>query len=266
MSAGDYARASRGEISVSDRCISRVADFFEVRPEELLTGAVDFRGVAIRKGRGRKELPEAYSVAAFGKRRTTITSFDYIQERFGWKVRAELLRRFDLNEAILSDFTAPINMQFMTDVAEFLRRRHLLSYSEFFRMGAHSPVGNRATLIGVSLSAARSLRETYEMLFDGLIRHFEQNTKYTIERLDDQGCTIEVISYPYVAEALGVRHLGNQSLCQLKAGFLASVPLYQDLPLAHVDETSCVHRGDATCRYELTFSELPSGGSTQLDH
>ena len=248
-----YQSVLQRQSDLPDSSLISLAQFLEIQPEEILAGAVDFRKISVSKGNGQRTLPKSYSIAAFGRRRTTITSFDYLEDRAGWRVRADVLRAFHLNEAILSDYMAPINMQFMTDVADYLHSRHGLRHTDFFQMGAHSPLGNRNTLIGRTLSAARSPAEAYEMLFDGLIKFFEQNTKYTITELDEMGCTIEVTSYRYVAEALGVRQLGSHHICGLKAGFLASIPFYLNQKLAAVTETSCVHSGDSVCRFEVEF-------------
>lgn len=263
LSKRTYQEFLTGRRGLSEASIESLARHLELDPSDILSGNVNFQAVSARLGDGEKTLPEAYSVAAFGRRRTTITSFDFIEKKLGWRTRAEILRRFKINETVLTDFMAPINMQFMTDVADYLKKRHGVGERTFFEMGAHSAVGNRHTLIAEVLSAARSPAEAYEILFGGLIKFFEQNTRYSIASLDADGCTIDVVSYKYVAEALGVRHLGSREICSLKGGFLASIPLYIGRPLADVTETKCVHRGDELCRYEVLFVSAPLGRASQ---
>ena len=195
LTSKDYASVADGTRALSEKAILQVADHFQIPPESLISGEIDFRRISVLWGRGDKDLSEAYSTAAFGKRRTTITSFDYIESRFGWRTRSELLARFNLNEAVMTDFTAPINMQFMTDVTLHLKQKHGLRPPDFFRMGAHSAIGNRYTMVGETLSSSRSLPEAYEVLMGGLIRLFEQNTRYSLTDLDLSGCTVEVSSY-----------------------------------------------------------------------
>jgi hypothetical protein len=260
----DYQAFLSGERELTETSVQGLASYLGVEADSIMHGTVDFRALAVQKGDGRKTLPEAYMVAAFGRRRTTITSFDYIEKRLGWRARVETLRKFKVNEAVLSDPMASINMQFLSDVAEYLHSRYGSKACDFFQMGAYSPVGNRKSLIGEILSTAKSPADAYEILFDGLIKFFEQNTRYTFVRLNDEGCVIDVTSYRYVAEALGLRHLGNRHICELKGGFLASIPLYLGLPLAGVTETQCVHRGDSVCRYEIVFPT--SGRLSERNH
>lgn len=253
ISKKQYQAFLQGKAGLPKSAIEAMAQFAGVTPEQLVTGAVDFKEIATRFGAGEKDLPERYAIAAFGRRRTTITSLDYIEQRLGWRVRMDTLRRFDLNEAIFSDFMAPINVQFISDAVEHLHHRHGIDTREFFLMGAHSASQNRGTLIGETLSSAASVAEEYEVFLTALIKFFEQNTRYSIVRLSAERCTVDVTSHRFIAEALERKHLGNPHICALKGGILATLPLYLDLEPASVEETHCVHRGDLTCRYEIEF-------------
>lgn len=254
----DYKAFLQEQRPLSDTSITSLADYLDVSADEIQQGTVDFRAVSTQKGDGDKVLPEPYSIAAFGRLRTTITSFDYIEERLGWRVRADTLRHFRINEAVLSDYMAPTNMRVITDLALYMQTKHNMSDSQLFHMGMHSSVGNRNTLIGAVLSTARDITEAYAIYIDELAKFFENNLRYTITLLREDRCTLEAVSYRYVAEALGVRHLGNKQVCAIRAGMLASVPHYLDQPQASVTEPLCVHRGDSVCRYEIKFPHVAS--------
>jgi hypothetical protein len=248
-----YNAFVQGQKTLPEASLMSLANFLKVKPHELRTGTLDFRALAVRYGTGERILPEKYSIAAFGKRRTTITSFDYLEKRFGWRLRMDVLRAFRMNESILSDFTASINQQFITDVSNYLGTWHKLKASDFYLMGLDAVHGNKDTMIGHILSYAKTTAEAYQILLEDLMLFFEKNTKYSFLKLTEDYCIIEGTSYPYIAEAIGVENLGNAHICHLKRGFFASIPMYLQLEPAEVIETHCVHRGDATCKYEVYF-------------
>jgi len=253
MTHKQYQDFLQGQRELPEKSIESLAAFLQISPEEIRAGSVDYRSVAIRWENGGNTLPERYSVAAFARRRTAIASFDYIEKQMGWRTRHEVVRRLGVNEAVFSDLMAPINLRIMTDTIDCLHSRHGLMASDFFRMGAHSAAVNRGTLVGDILSATSSPAEAYQIFLTELIGFFEQNTKYTIVRLTNERCTVDVLSYPYVAEALSCKHLGNWGICALKGGILSTIPIYAGWSAAKVTEHLCVHRGDSVCRYEVVF-------------
>lgn len=262
MSEKTYQSFLKGQVPLPDSSIISLARYLGIDAEDILKGSVDYRAVAVQKGGGMRELPEPYAVAAFSRRRTTITSFDYIEKHLGWQARAGALRHLNVNEAVLADHMAPINTRFFTDAVTYLRDTHGLSAQHIFEMGVHSSSANRNTLIGTVLSSARNVGEAYLTFVEELLKFFEHHSRNNITFLGEHSCIIEATPLPYIAEAMGTHHLGSWQICAIRVGVLSSIPCYLNLPLAKVSETLCVHRGDKVCRFEIEFPH--AGASTGL--
>lgn len=110
-------------------------------------------------------------------------------------------------------------------------------------------------MLGEALRPMKTPAKVYEHMTVDLISFFERNCTYTLTDLDENSCILESRSNRDVAEALRVRHLGSIDGCLQKAGVLSSAPGYIGLPYAHVNESSCVHRGDDVCRFEVNFEK-----------
>ena len=126
-------------------------------------------------------------------------------------------------------------------------------------MGIQTYAANRGTIVESVLSRCRGPAELYERLFGDMVKFFELNCRYTIVELGRERCVVDVSSRSDVAEALRVRHLGNEGICELKAGMMASVTAYLGLGYAQVQERSCVHRGirSAATRSAIRFAARP---------
>ncbi len=254
LTSRQYQAFVLGEKSLSRSSLNRLAAKIDVDPDEILAGELDFRDLCLHFSQRGSELPDRYRVASFGRRRTTITSLDFVEEHFGWNVRHQTLRHFKLGEGALALPMAPISSRFPTDLCEYLARAHGLGLADFFRMGAHSQKANLGTLIDDVFSRSRGPRELYETFFGDMMKFFEQNSIYSIRSLGDEHCQVEMASQPDVSAALGVTHLGSEAICRLKSGIFISAMGYLDLPYAQVEETRCVHLGDDVCRFEIDFS------------
>ena len=262
----DYKGFIAGKKPLPDAAVESLAKHLGLDADDVWNGTVDFKSVAVKQGNGSKELPERYAVAAFSRRRTTITSFDYIEKTLGWRARMDALRHLQVNESVLSDHMAPINNRFFTDAANYLCANHGLGTNHLFEMGVHSSVANRKTLIGSALSASRNLMEAYLIFGEDLMRFFENHTRYAISFLREDSCTIDAFQMPYIAEAMGAHNFGSLQICATRGGMIASIPRYLNKPLAKVSEILCVHRGDHFCRYHVEFPkhEVSSDLAEQL--
>lgn len=242
------------ERSVPDRALEHVAKRFHVNTQDLMAGNLDFRDIAIRESQPLgTSMPELYMVAAFGRRRGTITALDFLEWQSGWRMRRQLLKQFEVTEAMLSNPMDPISMRFMTDVCHTLRRKHDYTAFDFFNMGMNSYAGNQGTLIAQVFENCDSPAEVYERFLGDMMKFFELNCQYTIVQLTPDRCIVDVHSRRDVAEALRVKHLGNRELCVLKAGMLACMTGFIGRDFARVLEPLCAHRGDPCCRYEVEY-------------
>lgn len=247
----EYQEFKMGRASFELGVFERVAGRFGLRVDDLLTDRIDFQDLAMKVDAS-SELPEAYSRAAYGRRRTSITSIEFLEKHQGWRLRSDALRALKVPEGALQDPFAPISVRFLSDLCLYLARRQFRK-EDFFRMGLYTFDGNKDSMLGRFFSQIGSLRELYSVFLVDMMKVFEQNCRYTIIRMDDDGLTVEAVTNPDVGAELSVRHIGNEALCSLKAGHLASMPLYLGLRRADVTETCCVHRGDSVCRFEVDF-------------
>src|SRR6185437_9391592 len=97
-----------------------------------------------------------------------------------------------------------------------LHKKHGYAANDFFAMGAYSSMGNRNTVLAKSFARARGPGEVYELFFGEMMKYYEQNCSYSLQELDDTQGVLHVTANPYIAEAIGVRELGNPQICSLK--------------------------------------------------
>lgn len=247
-----YHRIKAGTEAIPNKVIERVAQYFKISPKNLIAGNVDFGEVAAMVHKG-SALPERYTKAAYGRKRTTITSIEFLEKYFGWRLKLDVLAAHGATEADLRDPFSPISMHLISDICAYLHDHRQFRAPDFQAMGAYSYFANRKTLVGKIFSEMRSPSELYEFFILEAMKIFEQNCIYSIERKNDNGMTIDVLTHPDVAAECGVRHLGNVHTCHLKAGMVVTLPRYLNLPNAKVRKTACVHQGDSVCRYEVDF-------------
>jgi len=122
-------------------------------------------------------------------------------------------------------------------------------------MGAFSFVSNSNSVIGKLFAEMPNSAAAYDFFFNSLLKLFEQNCSYNITRMGKDDLTVDILTNADVAAESGVRHLGNQNVCQVKIGFISVIPRYLGLPAAKITKTGCVHCGDPVCRLEIDFSE-----------
>lgn len=255
MNWTEYTLIRAGLRELPDNAFLNLSSHFKFNPEMIIQGEIDFKDLQIKLEKWK--IPETYSYATYGRSRTTITSFDYLEKFHNWKIRYDVLKHLSLSESMLTDSFAPISMKVITDSFEYLSKRQFQE-KDFFSMGLFSYVANAGSLLGSHYSQLRSSREVLEKMWGECLEFYEENCLYKFVKLDNHSALLEVVSDPYVAEEMGVRHLGNKHICSLKAGMIASAPMYIGYPLADVTIKSCVHQGAPSCLYEVKFPQKKS--------
>lgn len=254
LSWSEYQNIKLGGVIPSEKLTERIARHFNIKTEDLLSGRIDYKALALRSAIRTPEMPEVYSKAAYGRRRTSINSVNFLEKYSGWRLRLDVIRKLSVSENMLQDPFAPISMKFITDLCSYLHQRQFQK-EDFFTMGAYTTEANKGTLIAELFAEVSSIKEAYEFYFGDCMRLFEQNCNYTITQINDTSLTVEYITNHGVAAESGMRHLGNTHVCQLKRGAIAYIPTYLGLPAARTKELACVHSGDDICRLELDFSD-----------
>lgn len=254
LSWSEYNDLKLGRLTSSKSVYERVAGEFKLRPTQIISGNIDFKSIALEFEKKDLIIPENYTNAAYGRKRTSITSIDFLESYSGWRLRTDAIRNLSVSEGFLQDPFAPISMNFITDLCAYLQKRQFQA-EDFFAMGAYSFIGNKNSIISRLLSDFTCVKDAYAFLLNDCMKLFELNCTYKIIKANDTSLTVDYITNADVAAETGVRHLGNVPVCHTKRGFAAVVPLYLGLPKALVKKTACVHKGDDVCRLEIDFIE-----------
>jgi hypothetical protein len=260
-----YLKFIIGSEGLSELSLHHLSTHFGLDYNQLIEGQIDFKKISHGSHNSEAFLPEKYARAAFGRRRTTMTSLDFVEQKSGWETRHEILHHLDTDDRLFNDPLAPINIQFISDALIFLAQHKSYNYNDFYQMGAYSLKGNQNTILSETFSRLSHPHEIYDLLFGDMLKYYEQNCHYRALKLTDTFCLAEVKSDTHVADALGVKHLGNVPICGLKAGWMASSVGYLNLPFAKVKKVACVHHGDPSCLYEVNFEEAASYFKNQLN-
>ncbi len=254
MSWKDYFEFRAGQKEVDFKTWENLAAYFDVAPEKILSGEIDYRSLSVSKTPKNIQMPDQYLVSPHGRLRSTITSIDFLEYKYGWRLRSDVLKKFNLYEPQLQDAFAPISIRLITEICDYLHKRQFKP-DDFFQMGAYSYNGNQNSLLPKLYSEIGSLKDTFEFIVKNVMPLFELNCHYTFEVLKDGTGLITMKSNPEIAAALNVKHLGSPHLCHLKGGIWASTALYLGLNLPKVTHPKCEHRGDGICHYHLDFSK-----------
>ncbi|MGZ3725655.1 MAG: hypothetical protein ACXWQQ_07635 [Pseudobdellovibrio sp.] len=254
LSWNDYQNFKISKYELPEKSLENVAKYFSLTPEQITNGGIDYRNIAVQFEKNQAEMPELYAKAAFGRKRTSITSLDFVEKFAGWRLRLDSIRQLNVAESLLQDPFSSISMRFITDLCSYLYKRQFQK-SDFFAMGAFTYEGNKDSVVGKLFAEMPSPQDAYEFFFQECMKLFEQNCIYTITRMGENSLSVEYITNPYVAAESGVRHLGNTHVCQVKMGLIANIPRYLGLPASKIKEVSCVHTGDNVCCLEVDFSD-----------
>ena len=222
--------------------------------DALMCGDIDYKTLAKQYFGKLDAIPEKYSVGAFSRRRLAITLLDYVESRFGLERRALMLRRFQMNEAMLSNPDAEINMCFGTDVIDLMYNIHK-DEALITEMGEFSVVSNRDSAIADYLSTARSIAEVYEMVGEANSKFFERNYRWKIKSLTQDGCIMSGQPSEELKGLFSERYRINPVACLLRKGYFISYPIYAGFRPSIVTKTACVCDGDPECLYEIQFMQ-----------
>lgn len=258
----DYKKFQLGILPPSVNLLERVSNYYAIKYDELLSGKINFQNLSLRFDGPGNVMPEIYLKAAYGRKRASISAVHFLEEHVGWRLRLDAIRKLQISESVLQDPFAPISMQFMTDLCDYLVQRKFNNL-DFFRMGTFIHETNKNGLIARIFSEFTSPKEAYEFFFNDCMKFFEQNCLYVIKQISETSLIVDCITNPHVAAEAGKRHLGSAHICMFKSGIIASIPCYLGLPISKVKETSCVHNGGNVCRLEIDFTEARKFQITQ---
>ncbi len=223
--------------------------------ERIVTGSIDYEALRSHAKGDLFYVPEKYMLAAFSKRRTSIHLLEYIENYFGWEMKKNILNHFQVTEAIFKDPDSQINFLFLSDFCNYFTH---CGYSPALLpiMGAYSVVTNRNSSLGDLMASFGSPRNLHEQVFVDLVgKSFDRNLDYRLTKLTADTCIVEANFTQELQDALKQKKLGNSHVCSIRAGSFSSLTGYLNLPFSTVVEESCIHRGDACCRYRISFKK-----------
>ncbi|MGZ3772290.1 MAG: hypothetical protein ACXVCY_00355 [Pseudobdellovibrionaceae bacterium] len=252
----EYSMIRSGIKDLSEKSFSNITNYFKLDPNSFALGELDFHKFQINL-ESQWELPTPYSYATYGRSRTTINAFDYLEKFHGWQLRYEVLKHLNLSESVLVNPFDPISMKVITDSFAYLATRQF-SKKDFYSMGLYTHFSNLDSILGKHYSQLKSASEIVEHMIGECLPFYEQNCTYRFIKFNKNQAIVEVKENSFVTDEMQVRHLGNPHVCWLKSGWLASTPIYLGQPPLSVIKKSCVHNGDSSCRYEVNFSKHPT--------
>lgn len=244
----NYYQHKIGFSKLSSASLAQVIKYFNLDEADFNNGSIQFS--ELERALPEQLLPEKYLIGAHGRQRTTITSLEFLEKKFGWRLKYDVLNHFQISAAALQDPFSNISIQFITDMSEYLKRRQFKS-KDFFQMGLYSAEGNRNSLIGKIFADMENLEQAYMLFFNKMMALFESNCTYYYQQVAPAAGLLLVQSSPDVANELKVKSLGSSAICEIKAGMFASLPSYMGLNHAVVTHFTCEHRGDDACRFYI---------------
>jgi len=248
-----YLYARNSELKIHS--VARLIEVIGLSVETIVTGSIDYHALREHTSGNLFYLPERYEIGAFSKRRTSINLLEYLEERLGWKMKKNILNHFQMTEAIFSDPESQINFLFPSDLCAYLARSGY-SASIFPMMGSYSIVTNKSTALGQLMKSFGAPKSLYENVFADVVgRSFDRNCNYRLLQLSDEGALMEARFTEELQESLKDKKPGNHHACAVRGGTLNSLTGYLDLPFSHVMEEACVHRGDSSCRYRVSYHQ-----------
>lgn len=249
----EYRQLHSTHTPPSLQAIERLADQIDLCPEAILSGNINYAILSSRFSGCPTILPEKYTFASYSKRRTSIHLLDSIETRFGWKMRSDILKELQVNEAIFLDPDGFISIQFLVDLCSAIQSR-LPQKDILFEMGKTSVNSNYHSKLGEIYLRLAGPKQIYENTFPELAKlYYDLNTHYKILKLSDTHCTLKTTPNPLLLELLKSKTIGSLGTCEQKRGVIACYPAYQHLPHAKVIETQCMHRGDLHCIFDIDF-------------
>jgi hypothetical protein len=247
-----YNRSRKMFLNVSS--VERFSGITHVTLEELFSEEIDLESVRDRFTRAQNTIPERYAKAAFSKRRTCINVLAYLEFRYGFKFKREILNKFQISESLFLNPDETINIRFLSDLCKELKRLGVDDQA-LFSMGTFSAVTNYHGPVGQVARSEKSTRDAYERIFTQYMHLFDRNSHYKLISLKDNVARVKVTFTEELKEGLRAKQLANSAFCMVRAGVGCSFPMYFGLPVARLTKDKCIHQGDEYCLHDFDFSE-----------
>ena len=156
----------------------------------LMTNQIDYKALRQHHLGVNTYVPERYQLAASSKVRTIHNILNYIEENFGWKQRAHVMKHFQITEEAVENPDREVNLRMAIDMADYLIKQ-FGSEKVILDMGANSAKLNSKGKVGKILSLSKNILELYAIMFDEIVpNYFESNFVYELQELSLKCCVI----------------------------------------------------------------------------
>ena len=256
MTARNFERYKINQGDLSALSIMEFAKELGVGFESIMTGQIDYKCLARNHYLHASELPERYQVGALSRRRTVTGILDSVESLFGFERRALLMRRFQINEAMLTDPDAPINLHLALDIAHYFHG--LSGDTRILQLfGEHSVLTNQGGQIGDVMKCSRTPLEAYEILIYYVLNRFvERNYEWRILRVTGKSLRVAGIPVDSLRHEMRENAETHRLGCHIRAGFIAAAPRLADFSTFQVKKLSCVSDGSPWCEFDLALPKL----------
>jgi hypothetical protein len=241
-------------LSPSLSAITHLTESIHISIDAVVTGKIDYKTLRAHFNGDLKAIPERYSIAKFSKIRTSTHILDFVEKHLGWDAKKSIYNHFQINEAIVENDEEMVNFLLPSDICRYVGEKFKAPEIYLEKIGAHSAVVNKNSIVGKIVSTYESPKELYENMFtEAVHRLYDKNQTYRILKLTDQYCIVEPSFREEVKDLLQLKTPGNRFACHSIAGSISSLTGYMDLPYSKVTKIDCVHKGGCSCKYKIDF-------------
>lgn len=252
LSSDQYVKILQRRNDLPLMALLNLSEYLNLNPEMIIEGDLDFPTLLAHRNTNYDVIPERYSTAAFSRMRSIKSMVQYVETFLGWQKKNILLRTFQLTELSINDPNRPVSIRLAQDIFKYLR--HLgLSSSQISSLGEYSVAVNRNLDVGQEFSKCIYPSVVFERMFTDLLKYYEKNSIYQILYITDVECLLEIRPNEEACAALNSDKVGNTECCHYRAGVFASAPGFLGLPFAKVEEISCIHLGESSCKFLINY-------------
>ena len=256
LTTHDLSKFKREHKALGLRQATNFASGLGLDISSFFKGNVDYKCLAQRYfGNSSNAIPELYLLNAKSKRRTVLSILNYLEKVYGYSKRSQILKNFQLNEAVFLNPDDPIHLNLTLDIAQHLFEINN-NESILYNMGTFSILNYKDTIITQDLRDSRTDIESYERMFcDISPRFLEKNYKWEISTADSETIVLkghpnEELKFQILMEP-EKHHLG----CIIRSGFIGGMAKLLGNHSKKVYKTQCVAKGDSCCTYHIQIGQ-----------
>ena len=249
-----FAKIKAGNTTCPLKNLYALCDKLELSVGQVLKGNIDLAALDQQFHGNAATFPDKYQNPRhqLGKARALLGLFDYLDTYYGKEVSRSIRQQLQIRAQAFSDPMLPVSPMILIDALQ--RTQEIgLSDIEIKFSGTHNLLINRDTLLGKLLAAKSSAKELYRSIHEELRGYYDQLFDYQLVKLHSESCSIRVQLKESIQDVFSTFTLGNRQVCLYKQGVYASFLGNIQGPLARIQESQCMYKGDESCVYHLSW-------------